>query len=385
MKKRALSLGLMAIGMIVASLFTAAPAMAQVPTCAGIDSASHTYPRDTATSTSHAQSCLPAGYSNPVGGTKAAIENAVFGEITALPTNNGTGTKRVRDFLKDQGVKVFIFKNRSEANAYFNATPPYQGQADQVFSSSTARCGQTGYHPTVDIFGSPQQDIAIAVYAECTIAGADTPNPSVSRTAGHEGGHAFEFALASTKSSNRTALISQSPGYTKLVSDDKGKLTPADWGTRTDQSKNSYICGAWSTTKPSALEFDLGASTAGGPAGQNPDVKGAICMNSTTPYSPYKWPGGQAPQAIISAKIPYFYSSSKELWAEQFEIKKDGIGSPATFLQMTDRIINSTQGPVPNFNCSKFALMIFYDFSRAPTSQELQGQSCDPNPGSFNF
>lgn len=377
--RKFLALAAMILGV---GFFGAFPQQAQaaVPTCATVDSASHTYPKDNV----HAITCLPAGYSNPVSGSKATIENNVWSAIQGLPTNGGTGTKRVRDFLKDQGVKVFIFKNRTEANDYFNATPPYQGQPNNVFSSSTSRCGQTGYHPKLDIFGNPtQQDIAIAVYAECTIAGANTGNPSVTRTALHEAGHAFEFALASTHTSNRSALISTSPGFIKLVNDDKAKLTPSDWSTRNAASRNSYICAPVGNTGLSALELDLGGSHAGGIAGE-------ICSNATTPYAPYKWQGspptgGQDPQTIISAKIPYFYGSSKELWAEQFAIKKGGVASPPAFLQMTDKLIESNQGPVQNFKCSEFAMGTFYTFSRAPTSAELTGQSCDPNPGSFNY
>lgn len=360
-------------------------AQAAVPSCALVDSASHTYPKDNV----HAITCLPAGYSNPVSGSKATIENNVWSAIQGLPTNGGTGTKRVRDFLKDQGVKVFIFKNRTEANDYFNRPStmldpnPYAGQPNGVFSSTTSRCGQTGYHAYDNILMQPVQDIAIAVYAECTIAGADTGNPGVTRTALHEAGHAFEFALASTHTTNRGALISTSPGFIKLVNDDKAKLTPSDWSTRNAASRNSYICAPVGNTGLSALEVDLGGSQAGGIAFE-------ICQNATTPYAPYKWQGapptgGQDPQTIISAKIPYFYGSSKELWAEQFAIKKGGVASPAGFLKMTDKLIESNQGPVQNFKCSEFAMTIFYDFSRAPTSTELTGQSCDPNPGSFNY
>jgi len=375
LEKAKVALGAMILGV---GFFGAFPqqVQAQTVTCVTQDSASHTYPLDNV----HALSCLPAGYPN-----KSTIETQVFGAIQGLPKRATTNDPlRPWDLLKQQGVKVFIFKNRADSIAWMTTHAPYMNAAPSAgFYSPVARCGQTGH-----TFGPTSQRITISVFAECTLdqntspAVTLNPNPSWRRTALHEAGHAFDYALASTQLSNRLtgALISTSPGFQALMTFDKSRLTPADWSTRTDASKNSYICAAWGTTKPSALERDLGATTTGGAA---PNL-GAICSNATTPYAPYKWPNGRTPEAIIAEKIPYFYNTSGELWAEQFQIKKDGIASPAGFLQMTDKIIDSNQGPIQNFKCTEFALLKFYDLDRAPTSAELQSQGCPTNPGSFN-
>lgn len=100
LRKTFLALAAMILGVGFLGAFPQ-QAQAAVPTCATVDSASHTYPKDNV----HAITCLPAGYSNPVSGSKATIENNVWSAIQGLPTNGGSGTKRVRDFLKDQGVK----------------------------------------------------------------------------------------------------------------------------------------------------------------------------------------------------------------------------------------------------------------------------------------
>ncbi|NJL73193.1 MAG: hypothetical protein HC888_17455 [Candidatus Competibacteraceae bacterium] len=159
-----------------------------------------------------------------------ARSNEYFFNIAALNPN-------VKSVLKSRGVKFFFFNNRDEANQYFNATAPYAGRPDGVFASSTARCGQTGYHPTIGTFGELQQTIAVAIYDLCTVTQVAGPyrNPDLKRIPYHEAGHAFDFALASQKTNGRGVTVSNATGSQDLFARDKDNLTPANWSTAAPQ------------------------------------------------------------------------------------------------------------------------------------------------------
>jgi hypothetical protein len=327
-------------------------------TCVAQDSASHTYPLDN----THAYVCY-----NDVSNRSQSVFNA----IQQFPNRpNVSSPLEVGDLFQQQGVVIFTFQSRIDAEIWFERNPEtgepntYQGKN---FTGPADWCGHTGYSAANTGTG---QEIAIAVYDECTINGVSELNPSMRDTTKHESGHAFEYAMASTKSSGRNDLISQSPGYLALWAYDKGNLTPSDWGTRSQMSKNSYICGASSTVVPSDLEVFLGASS------------GRVCSNATTPEAGY---GSMTPQEIIEEKIPYFYTDSREFFAEQFALKASSLQNPATFLQLTNRLMSSNQGPIPNFKCTEHAVLRIYDNLLAPTSAQLSGQSCPSTPGSFNI
>ena len=351
-----LALAAMILGV---GFFGALPQQAQaqtVPSCVPKTSTSSNYPLDNV----HAMSCLPAGYTNSVM-SKSQIETAVFGAIQSLPTNNGgTTTKRPRDFLQSQGVVVFIFKNRAEANTWMSMNSPYN---TSIFQTTTSRCGNTASNQTGIGIG---QNIALMVYAECTYARSSEANRDVRATALHEAGHAWEFALASTKLIGRTNVISASPAFTALLNEDIAKLTPSNWSTRTQAQKNSYICNVFGSATATPLEIDLGSPS------------GAVCTGTT----PNGTNGSKTPQQIMQERAPYFLPGSDQ-WAEQTKIKKDGISSD--ILTTTDKALGSNTAPRQNFKCARYALLVFYDTSEPPTAAQLMSQGCPTTQMNFNY
>lgn len=301
--KRAISmLGSIAV-LAFAMLLIPNKAMAQVPTCTNYATGAPAYPTD-----GHMKVCF----------TPFVAQNAeqIRTAVAGLPT-------QVKNLLQQKNVTYFYFKNRTEANAYFNATAPYSGQPDGVFASSTARCGQTGF-----VFSS--QTIAVAIYETCSYAGgagippSTPPNPNRPRVTTHESGHAFDYSLALR--ANSSTPRSRKPGYRTLMDD------PANGDFHLMDLMNK--CTLFDSINPMGLERDLGLPGM---------VQSSVC-SGITPNPPF---GSLSNQVIARGQMPYFFNPPtsptntrySELWAEQFEILASGV-SGSNFLPLTDRVIN---------------------------------------------
>lgn len=361
--------GLAFIGL--GSLLTATPAQAAPPTCSAVlIPPGNAWPRDG----QHAFRCKNASNVQPTDARTAEY----FLNIQNLPV-------KVKDILISRGVKFFFFNNRNEANDYFNATAPYAGQPNGVFASTTARCGQTGYKPNYDIFGNPAgQDIAVAIYDTCSfvpIPPGTSQNPDLKRIPYHEAGHAFDFALASQKSSQRSTPTSGSAGFVNFFSSDKTNLTPANWSSgspaMTQTQRYNYLCNLFSISKPSALEIDLGFTTnTGGPSGQ-------VCQTVSLPYPVFQ-PITKTPSVVAAEKFPYFWPSSRESWAELFVIVATGSSSsgPNT-LPTVDRVYGMNQSPIRSFNCTRAVIQWYVSNAdqnsvNQPTAADLPA-ACVPS------
>ncbi|OPZ91805.1 MAG: hypothetical protein BWY75_00158 [bacterium ADurb.Bin425] len=360
--------GLAFIG--VGALLTATPAQAAI-VCDAQGVSLNNYPLDGngSASNTHAFRCK-----NTVTGVKPtdARSNEYFTNIQALPAN-------VKSVLKSRGVKFFFFNNRDEANEYFNSTSPYAGRPNEVFASSTARCGQTGYHPTIGIFGELQQTIAVAIYDLCTVTKVAGPyqNPDLKRIPYHEAGHAFDFALASQKTNGRDKAVSSATGSQNLFAYDKGKLTPSNWSTgtpaMTQSQRYNYLCNLFSISNPSGLEIDLGFTTnTGGPSGK-------VCQTVSLPYPAFQ-PITKTPSVVAAEKFPYFWNTPKESWAELFVIVATGnnLSGPNT-LPTVDRVYGMNQSPIRSFNCTRAVIQWYISNATTSTSGTL------PEPTAANL
>ncbi len=362
--------GLVFIGL--GSLLMANSANAAPPICFEQGVNLNNYPLDGngVAGATHAYRC-----NNATTGVKPsdARNNELFVNLQALPAN-------VKAILKSRNVKFYFFNNRTEANDYFNSTAPYSGQPDGVFASSTARCAQTGYKPNYDIFGNPAgQDIVVAIYDVCTTTLVAGPyqNPDLKRVPYHEAGHAFDFALASQKSSQRGTPTSGSAGFLSFFSSDKAKLTPANWSTgspaMTQSQRYSYLCNLFGISNPSGLEIDLGFTTnTGGPNGK-------VCQTVSLPYPTFQ-PIAKTPSVVAAEKFPYFWPSSRESWAELFVIVVTGnnTSGPNT-LPTVDRVYGMNQSPIRSFNCTRAVIQWYVSNATTATTSPL------PQPTAANL
>ncbi|MBZ0187722.1 MAG: hypothetical protein K8F91_15865 [Candidatus Obscuribacterales bacterium] len=372
MKRAIQMLGALAL---VAGFFTlgAPAAHAQtVPTCNSVSSVNMKWPADgTTPQTTHMFLCTSISQQrlNGLLGTYQSL-------VAVVPQNLRPG-----NILDNQNVFVFHFRDRNEANAYFQNTSPWSSHSG--FVTTTARCGNTAYF----FLPNGTYGIAIATYDRCTIGGVvQSPQSStqLAATALHEAGHGYDFAIAAGQSSGPgTNAPSLSSGYVNLAkatsTGDLDKLTPPTWATMTQAQKNSYVCNIFSNLTPSSLEVDLGASA------------GAVCESGGSGLQIKTAYQGMTPTAIVKQKGPYFFNPAaasppvpefSELWAQEFAIKSQA-QNPTNFLQMTNRIITTNSAPVPDFRCTRLVMQTYWDFLRPPTSNELTAQGCSSNPGSF--
>jgi hypothetical protein len=378
-----LGIAALAIAGIAGSLIVATPAHAAVPTCT-LYTGSSAFPAPT-----NFYICFTPYDSNRM--------NTVLGAWANLPKKTaGQTVDKWRDVLQSQGAKLYYFKNRTEANDYFNRPNipiidpnPYAGAGDGVFSSNSARCGQTGYTSGRDLLGNNIQTIATAVYDNCTLATGQILNPQLVRTAGHEGAHAYDFALWSKHASNRNHKLSEF-GFQEMLTYDLAHLNPSNttnvhlnWPTMTTAEKNNYICLYFSsntvgTMPSSALEQDLGSTAP------------SVCSGGV-PVAPYLWTGtgvgtgGKSPSQIAAEKIPYFLSSG-EAWAEIFNNRQGGIadGQGPNFLRLTDHILGwGTSSPTRNFNCTRLIADKYVVNGVPPTSAEFTAAGCPVPTGAL--
>ncbi len=279
----------------------------------------------------------------------------------------------VKAQLKTANVKYFFFNNRDEGNNYFAHTAPYTSVLGPVstFNGTTARCANTGYG-----WNLTTAYIAVAIYDNCTLASGNIANPSLERTILHESGHAWDFTYGSFAFPNND-LKSVKSGFRNNVNTDVTNLTPAGFSGMTPAAKDSAVCTLFAPPYfPSALEKDLGASTAGGPivGGQ---TNGQVCTTSSPPvrYAPYST-NNKTPSQIALEKLPYFLTAPQgvshysDSWAEIFVIEAFDTASPPAFLQMTDRVLGNTLVTPRAFNCAR-ALIRAYITTPTTTSPTL--------------
>jgi hypothetical protein len=226
--------------------------------------------------------------------------------------------------MNEQDVHVFYFFDRADANEYFAHTLPYSAFPD--FQTQTAKCGNTWYVPLPHL-------IAAAVYKHCTLAG-DPKNANVQETALHEGGHAYDDALASQVANHRVApSISkafQAEVKADLTNDDATWTADAKSG---QQAQWAYICSLFGIAEPNKLEVAL--------AGKSAEVEGPVCQTTDQGMIPLtKWQNS-SPEKIAEAKMPYFLGPNlpnggfADVWAQGFALWTGRTGGPS-LLTFTD-------------------------------------------------
>ncbi len=350
----------LAIAGICSSFLAATPALAQasVPlyvTCTPYDTGNVKYPTDGASTTppvnpdGHAYRCK----NNNTGVQPSDSRADTAFRAVSVGYSTYTFPANVKAHLRSNNVLYYIFNNQKEANNYFAHTAPYNGIIFKIadFNAPGARCGNTGMG-----WNLTTRFNAVSIYDNCeygqgTPSAVILPNPSLDRTALHETGHVFDFTFSSIL--QKTGDVrSQKPGFQSNANYDVTKLTPSNWASLSATQRDLYVCRLFSAPyKPSGLEKDTGATTYGGPGGE-------VCTTSSPQvrYPYYKTAPDKTPQAIAIEKIPYFIPngptpSFTDTFAELFVVEAFSTGSPAAFLQMTDRIlgnnaINYTQSGV---------------------------------------
>lgn len=389
--KKALSMGLMAIGLIAASLFTAAPAMAAggygtyselyggVTCVAWVSPPANVYPSD------NFDYMVCSSPAHPTVNLQRADSIA-----TLVQGWSATG---VRDYLHNHGVRYYYFQTRADTKAFMDAK---FGLNVGQLSSTTARCGNTGTDGL-------RSTIISEIYETCEYGGAlgSGQSQSLPKVTAHESGHAFDIAyglahggvLPST-SAGFKALANGSTTTTPPYSGDIAFMTPPNWSTLTAAQKASYVCGKLfkPQTFPSLLEQSLGVPN------------DAVCSNSTTINSQYL---NMTPTQIGLIRAPYFIGSGisgsapqwEDLFAEEFSKWAGVTGLP---LQVTDDALVDLGGlpcktvngvytcPGDNagsaFHCTWWVLREFW-FTQAPPPAypdplSLKARSCPDIPAS---
>jgi hypothetical protein len=210
--------------------------------------------------------------------------------------------------MKQRNNLFFFFNTRAEAVSYFQTSTKYKASPVYANNMSTGRCGATAYASGVGITVS-------AAWDTCIIGTNTTfSNPALDRTGLHESGHSFAIAVGQLRSSH--VQPDTAPGFTTTLDRDiNGQnpvdlkyvvgLTPSNWSSYTQAQKNTYICGMFGATAPSALEIDFQATAGAVCSGTTP--KGAFATMTPTQI------------AITKKKMPpYFSGDSKEIWAQAF-------------------------------------------------------------------
>lgn len=349
-------------------LVTVSPAQAQTITCDAQGVNLNTYPLDGngVAANTHAYACGPVGQ-HP----SAANTQLMFNALRNAPVPFALSK------MKQQGALFFLFRNRSEANSFFANNAPFN--ANGGYQTSTARCGNTFFHPSVNI-------IVSAVYETCYLSGGiNLTNPALDRTALHEMGHAFAVSLV--KGTTKTAP-DRIAGFTNLINADidgqsapiSGNinigLTPSNWSAYTQAQKNALICNIFGTSVPSALEVEFGSTP------------NAVCSGST-PVAAYI---NMTPKdiAVAQNKYPPYFRVNIDVWAEAFATYALGTQSPGNFLPITDHILLTGQGPTVGtipapapMHCARLVVTTWANTLAPPTAGQLYNAKCPTNLGAL--
>jgi len=299
------------------SMFAAPAAHAETHngiTCAPYTHSTGDYPADA----SHFQICFNNWTLTRV--------NVAYFAAKGLPSN-------VRNFIESKGTTYYYFKNRSEMNSFM--TGKYGGSSTHV-DHAAATCGYTGYS-----FAPFTQTITVTIFDECIMGGITVSNPDLRKVVHHESGHAFDYALAANKLSNRDKTPSASSGYAQLVLDDK------------DDLYGFAMCTLFQGA-PSAYELQLGATP------------GAVCTGGLVN------PGYTDQVDTAEEKAPYFVAPTinpyQDLFVEQFSILAGGVGGQNGDFTLTDNIIKDGR-----FDCTFYVVQSYWHSLNPP------GPS-NPNP-----
>jgi hypothetical protein len=276
------------------------------------------------------------------------------GAVTILHTLEGLDDVAAGHIMAAQGVKVYLFASRAQANAHFGHYPQ--------FTTQTARCGNTAYADTVE-----DKPIVIEVWQNCSLGKKSTPttkNPNIAEVALHEAGHAFDAALA--KERGITVGPSISLAFRLEVRADL-KIDYDTWAADNQPAKWAYICSLFGTVKPSALEIALGAEP------------GAVCYvpkkGSVRPVKDYQF---LSPITLVNKKLPYFLGQLpadqqfRDAWAQGFALHTAQLGGPQAALPLTDRALPGLLNA-----CSYDIIGEFWQYGSPPTSY---GPGCPVEP-----
>lgn len=266
--------------------------------------------------------------------------------------------------LQSANIKFFFFNNRTDADAYFASTSPYNSPAANIRrsfngASNNAQCGNTGYISLGFV-----NYIAVAIYDKCVYLtnGLETPNPDLAYNVMHEAGHAYDFSFAS--GAEPSNIASNHGFWVQSRTQDRTNLIPNNWSSLTATQKNAYTCNVFNSSyKPSGLEFALGASHNGGTGSHD----GRVCQQ-TSPAIPYSYFSTMTPTNIANEKLPYFVSNNQEIFAETFALRVYWLGSSTNFLAFTDRAIGTNTATPRTFNCTRSYMDYIVTHGTLPTA-----------------
>lgn len=301
---------------------------------------------------------------DPLTNTPSLTRQQELFDIPADPDNsltkelNKSANDDVLSKLVEQRVKYYFFRNRDDANDFFDKQRPFNANSGY---QSTEPCGHTFYNSSGFV-------IAVAIFDQCKIGGVDVTNPSLLRTAIHETGHAFALAYARGGDDRPDAT----PGFSSYFTSDKNGLTPTGWSGWNATDKTNYICGMFGSVGNSNLEKQKGShSTQTGPV-----CTGGVVNSTWTGHDPKTI-------AVNDLKVPadFFGGSSYiETWAEEFTVTLLGKNSPSDFLPITDSVIGYTapNGTTPPraMNCTRLVVETYRDQGRKPTGTEVSAAGC---------
>jgi hypothetical protein len=234
----------------------------------------------------------------------------------------------VRGLFQSQGVTIFYHFDRNSANTYFANTYPYN--LFDVFQTRLASCGYSAYRPTP--FG---QIIAVSIYEDCIdlVTGLHSANPDIPDVTKHELGHGFDFAIASTASSDRGESPSTSRAFAELLLQDLANLNLKVTGPP---------CHVFGSVAPTAIEvYPL-------PKPFNPV---GVCDGQGQVNEKFLQ---MTNRQIAQTQDGYFLSSLapfppyEEIWAEEFAHHIDSLNPnrPAPFTEQIIPALVCTYGVV---------------------------------------
>ena len=203
------------------------------------------------------------------------------------------------------------------------------------------------------------------------------PDPlrSQSRTAMHETGHAFDYALAAA-AHHASLPISHTTGFQYNFALSGTGSTSDLWRLDHGKSGNQapQTCAVFGNVAPSALEYDINITPAGG------EIAGQICTNNVVNAQL----SGKTNSQILIKQEPYFAAPSTQTppggtyddaFAETF--KKSVSHATPDILPVIDGVLQTN-----NLPCIKFVVQTYISTLAPPTTAQLNTAVC-PSTGTW--
>ena len=275
--------------------------------------------------------------------------------------------------LNTWNVTIYYFASRADSNAYMAGKyPGFTG-----FTSTTSRCGNTGFHASVNMMGQPTPVLASEIYDTCSYTTQNPPdkhNMWLTRVLTHEVGHSFDFGLSALSTKYGTP-ISATTGFKAMVTGialpDRSQISDLPYLDNGHEGGGAPpTCSVYGTYTMTPLELNLGAK-----------YPTPVCVGNTIQPNFT----GQFNSTIAAEEEPYFITPASNLkyndiFAESFAYFAQEQGPGGKALPQMDQLISSLR-------CSEYvAVSAFVNTAQPPTAQNLQTSYCPAETAAnFNF